>query len=378
MKKIRILIIIPEARQGGAETQLQYLLKLINKNKFKIYLGFLYNDDQIKKEFETIGGIELINFNKVNKYDLKIYFKIANFIKKFKIDIIQTFMGNNHSYIPSIIAKKSIAVGGIRASFNKKNSVKDRILEFLIPKLLCKLGKLYLVSNNYQGKNIYLKEGFLPTVLKVIPNGIDYDTYSFGNKLKVINEFNLKNKVVIGMVGRLFPGKNQENLIKVFNEMIKIHKNLFLMIIGDGIEMDNLCKLTNDLNLSNKVIFTGNRKDIPNILSALDIFLFPSLFPEGWPNAIGEAMAAGLPVVSFDIGDVKYIIKDGIDGYIVEKNINKLKEITLKLIKNKNLRVSIGKDAQKKIRSNFSVIKMVNSYEKLYTDLIKNENINSK
>lgn len=366
LRKIRILFILPKTQQGGAETQMLYLLRDLNRDKFKVYLGLLYESKQIKDKFESIKDLDIIHFDKKNKFDISIYFKIAKFIRNNKIDIIQTFLGNHHSYIPAIIALKSLSIGGIRGTHDKDFSIMDRIKEFTIPKILTKLRRFILISNSYEAKEIYLKKGFRFNAIHVIPNGIDYLNFSNGNKDKVINEFNLKHKLVLGTVSRLVNGKNHEKLIIVFKELTKEYNNLILFIIGDGPLMNNLQQLTKKLSLTSKIIFTGNRKDIPNVLLAMDIFLFPSYYKEGWPNVVGEAMVAGLPVVSFDVGDVKHIIKDNTDGFIVGNDINKLVQRTKELIKNPELRVIIGERARDKIKNNYSIKALINSYEKLY------------
>lgn len=367
---IRILFILPKTHQGGAETQMFYLLRNLNKKKFVVYLGLLYNDEQLKKEFEAIKGIKIINFRKKNDLDFSIYFKIAKFIKSNNIDIIQTFMGNHHGYIPAFFIKGCTPVGGIRYSPDYEFSSFDKIKRFTIPKILTRLDKFILVSNNYAAKEICEKKGFDSDKIRVIPNGIDYERFSRGTPTKIIKEFKLKDKLVFCMVARLDSVKNHDGLIRLFKKLREEYKNAVLIIVGDGPEMGKLKILASECNESENIIFTGNRKDVPDILAAADVFVFPSK-SEGWPNVIGEAMSASLPVVSYPVGDVKLIIKNGFDGIITESNMKSFHEAIMNLIKNKKKMKYIGENAQKTIREKFSVEKMIKEYEEFYLSLLK-------
>jgi L-malate glycosyltransferase len=369
MRKINILFLLPQAKQGGTETQLLNLLKGIDKNKFTISLGLLYNNNQLKKEFENINNINIVYFSKINKWDLFVFRKINRFIKENHIDIIHSFLGIHNSYIPSIFSSKCISVGSIRSTYYNKYNLLDNLTRFLIPKLLTNFNNLVLVSNSKTGKKLYLKKGFTDKSIVVIPNGIDFKKYSTGKKEKIVKEFNLNNKFVLGMVSRLEEKKNHAMLFNIMDELIVDFKNLILLIVGEGPNFLNLKKHVKEKKLDNYIIFLGNRKDVQDILCAMDLFVFPSLFPEGWPNVIGEAMSAKLPIISFTKGDIKYIIKDNYDGILIKENVKVFKDKIIELIKNKKKRKLLGYNAKDTIKNKYQFKKMVEEYEFFYLNL---------
>ena len=110
---------------------------------------------------------------------------------------------------------------------------------------------------------------------------------------------NVQDKYVILNVGRLLPVKNQLFLIELMKEINKEHKNVVLLIAGDGILKEELKQKINSYHLQENIILLGNRDDVPNILNAADVFIMPSLF-EGLPLATIEAQANGLPVILSD------------------------------------------------------------------------------
>lgn len=137
---------------------------------------------------------------------------------------------------------------------------------------------------------------------KIINNAIDFNTYKFDAKIR--NEYRKQekcgSKTVIGNVGRLHFQKNQMFLLDVFDEYNKLNPDSVLWLVGDGPDKEMLKEKVAKLGLGEKVKFLGSRPDVPKLLQAMDIFLFPSVF-EGFGIAAIEAQCAGLP--TFTIKD---------------------------------------------------------------------------
>ncbi len=356
---------------GGTEIQILNLVRNINKNLFEIYLGLLYQNDELKKEFSDLTNVHIINFNKTSKLDFFVYYRIAKFLKKNKIDIINTFLSNHHAYIPCFFYRKSKSIGGIRSTYTNDKSLISTMLRFNLLHLSTKINNMHIISNSYAGKELYVNRKIPEEKITVIPNGIDYYRFYKGDRNKIIKEFKLKGKLVLGMVSRIDKRKNHEELIECFSHLEKKYKNLTLIIVGTGPHLNNLKLLVSQKSLNSKIIFTGLRKDIPDILHALDIFVFPSKFPEGWPNAIGEAMSAKLPVLSYPCGDASKIINNGYNGFVTEPNIESFEQQLEQLIKNKSLRHKLGANAKKTIFNNFTISHMIKKYEQIYTQTTK-------
>jgi glycosyltransferase involved in cell wall biosynthesis len=134
---------------------------------------------------------------------------------------------------------------------------------------------------------------------QVINNGIDSKAYAFdpASRAAVRKSYGIDSEtVVVGNVGRLAYEKNQSLLLHVFKVFHSTHPESVLLLVGDGPERENLKRLAVELDLENYVIFAGTTNDVPAYLSAMDVFVFPSIF-EGFGMAPLEAIAAGLPVV---------------------------------------------------------------------------------
>lgn len=362
---IKILYVLPKAEQGGAETQLLLLLRKIDYTKFKVHLGILYPGKELEQEFKNFKNIEIVNFHKKGPFDLGVYSRITRYARDNKINIIHTLMGNHHAYIPAIFLPKITAIGGIMGTQYDELSFPEWAQVFLFEKLFTKLQKIKLVSCSYAGKKLYIDKGFSEDHIEVIPNGFDYSNYEKGNPQKIRQEFSLKGKIILGMVGRFIETKNHRTLLQSFNILHKKRKDCILMLVGSGDTQKDIEEEAHSLHLENKVVFTGNRKDIPDLLASMDIFVFPSI-SEGWPNVINEALAAGLPVIAYPAGDIPHIIENKTNGIIVDNDATEIANWIIKLLDDSELRNKLKKNAKQTLVGKYTVDSMVTQYENLY------------
>ncbi|MEM4398174.1 MAG: glycosyltransferase, partial [Candidatus Woesearchaeota archaeon] len=232
-----------------------------------------------------------------------------------------------------------------------------------------------------RAKKIYVENKVPEKNILVIENGIDLDKFNKKfDKKKIRSEFFLRDEdFLIGMVGRLMESKNQILLIEILSKLKnsfeytdlrkelkkKGFKNIKLILVGDGPNRKNLENRIKELQLEKEVILTGSRKDIPELMSIMNIFAFPSLFPEGWPNVIGEAMASKLPIIAYDKGDIKEILTNNFDALITETNPEIFEKKLVELILNEKLRKKLSENALKSVQR-FSLKNMIKKYEDVY------------
>lgn len=366
--KKNILFLIPKAEHGGTQRQLSNLLKYMRRDRYDISLGYLYDSDTEEHLFSAVHDLRTVSFHKKGPYDLGVYLRIARFLRSHSIDIIQSFLGNHHACIPCLFAPHCLPVGGIRSTRSQHYSLVRWWLTVALSSLFIHRKSFSLISNSESGKALFVRHGYPARAITVIPNGIDYRYFSSGNRKKIVDEFALENSLVLGIVARLVPSKNHEALIDMFSELSANTPALRMLIVGDGPLMSRLVAKVQRMNLSDTIIFTGNRKDIPDFLAAMDIFVFPSE-QEAWPNVVGEAMAAGLPVVSYEVGDVKRIITNDRTGIVTKPQMVLFTEQVKRLISDKGLRIMLGKKARAFIQEHCSIEHMVREYEAFYEGL---------
>lgn len=248
--------------------------------------------------------------------------------------------------------------------FFKGAPIKNWIIFYPIEKFCSRYTDCLITINKEdykRAKNFKAKE------VKYVP-GIGIDTKKIKDikkNRKILNEFNIKDEVVLVSVGELSNRKNHKVILKALE---KVKGNFKYIICGQGAKKEELIKLSKELNLQEKVEFLGYRQDVKEILKASDIFCFPSK-QEGLPVALMEAMASGLPVICSDIRGNKDLIEDKKGGYLLKSY--DMDEYSIKiqeLIENKVLREEMGNFNLEKIK-NFDRKKVNTIMEEIYNEL---------
>jgi glycosyltransferase involved in cell wall biosynthesis len=195
--------------------------------------------------------------------------------------------------------------------------------------------------------------------------------------MKIRNEFAIKpDELLLGMTARFSPGKGHEEFLFAANELLKKHDNLKFIIVGEpskgednyGEEIKSSVK---EFGIIDKVIFTGYRTDIPEILAAMDIFVFPS-HAEAFGLALIEAMSMEKPSVCSRSDGVLDIAIDGETSYLFEKqNKHDLTEKLEKLIVNPQTQKEFGTASRKRVLNNFDTGIFTNKLINIYKEVLK-------
>ena len=208
-------------------------------------------------------------------------------------------------------------------------------------------------------------EGISPKKLAVIENGIDLSPY-----LAIHRETQLQRmqdgEFRFIHVGRLSHEKNQSLLLAAFAFLLKRYPYSTLTICGNGSQKSALMDQAQQLMISNSIDFVGAVNDIPQRLASHDAFILSSI-TEGLPLAIIEAMAGGLPVISTDVGGVREVLENGVNGYLVPSQDESALQAALLTACADPLHLqTMGESAKAFIHANYSLTKMTDKYLALY------------
>lgn len=148
------------------------------------------------------------------------------------------------------------------------------------------------------GRYLFGKHQVKKNSFKVVNNAIPLNMFSYNADVRqrVREKMNIQERFVIGHVGRFIPEKNHEFILDVFEKYYRDHSNAFLLLVGTGPMLEEIRTKVERKGLAHAVLFMGERSDVPDIMQALDVFLFPSIY-EGLGIVAVEAQAAGLPVL---------------------------------------------------------------------------------
>jgi glycosyltransferase involved in cell wall biosynthesis len=211
-----------------------------------------------------------------------------------------------------------------------------------------------------------------------IPSGIDLTRFEKSDRdaLQVKASLGLHPSArLIGSVGRLDQVKGHSYLLDAFTMVAPRFADLCLVLVGDGELLPELRSRTQDAALTDRVLFLGWREDVPALLHALDVFVFPSL-SEGMGRALVEAMAAGLPIVATRVCSIPEVLADGEAGLLVEPaSAPALAQGIERLLRDPELRGRLAKAARERARG-YSIEAMLQKIEVVYRSVLGNNNGN--
>ena len=382
MPGTNILYVITKLELGGAQKQALSLMRHLNKEEYKIFLFTAFNG-LLMDEALAISGITVKRSRFIERpisplKDLLALFEIYGFIKEKQIDIVHT-----HSSKAGIIGRLAARLAGVKIiihtvhgwSFNDYQPFWTRLLYIWLERWIGGFTDRLIVvsrydqekglSNNIAGKDRY----------SVIRYGIDYAEFSGKQDAgKARQELGLNaDDVVVGMVACFKPQKSPGDFVRLAGLINQSLPGVKFVLVGDGALRENIEDLISQYNLPNNMFLLGWREDIPEILSAIDVFALTSLW-EGLPISVLEAFASHKPVVATDTGGVREVVFENKTGFLVPPgDIKAMAEKVRILLNDKSLRLKMGDNAHSSLGVSYRLDCMVNNTKDLYENLFTRE-----
>ncbi|PTI70164.1 glycosyltransferase [Mammaliicoccus vitulinus] len=349
---MKILHIITSLQSGGAERMLS---NIVNNDKDNSHIIVLLLSGKIHYKITSNTKIHTLDYdnNLINKF--KILRQLFKIIKYENPHIVQTWLKVNY-YAPVLkfLNNKSKYVINIRSGVQNK---KNQIISKLISCYLNKTDGQILVSNS--AKKEFEKEGISFKKSTVINNGFEQCEYLYRGNIDPSD-----NCLHFGYVGRYHPIKNQELLIKAFNQYAK-NKDVFLHLAGKNLVYENFSNFIDSEN-KKKFIWYGEVSETLEFYKRIDALILTSR-SEGFPNVIGEAMSIGVPVISTDAGESYQIIRHA--GYKIENTVSALVEMLEHINRNKKELNEKSEESYKIIETEYSLNKIIKSYKNYYEEI---------
>lgn len=370
--KINVLHFNVASSMGGSETMITLLLKYLDREKYQLFHCTLQSESLLNQRVRALRiPSTALGIDKKRKIIFAIP-KLYHLICEKKIQILHLY-GLQANVVGRLVAKfckVPIVITAQRSTDDWRKWYHTLMDRFTFPYVDL------IISNSFAAKKRLMeREKFPESKIAVIHNGIELPKFretSQETKQRVRNEFNLSpEELIVGTVARLHPVKGHQYLLEAAKIVLKKFPETKFILVGEGPLGNKLKSLSKTLGIRQNLIFTGFRKDIPEILSTLDIFVLPSLL-EGCPGSIQEAMAMRKPIVATKVGGIPEIVIDKITGFLIKPRDSKdLAETIIKLLKNKKTREEMGKEGKKVIETKFTLEKMVKETEDIYEKLIE-------
>lgn len=363
-KKKKIAYLITGSDTGGAEIVVKNLIFNLNQDKFlPIFisirpLGIIGRE--ISEKFQTIS---LGAGKKFNPFFLLRFFIL---LKKERPDILHCHLF--HANLVGRIIGKMAGVKFIISTIHSDNF--GGRLRYLLLKITDFLNNLTVVVSQKIKDDLTEKRIVPNKKIMVIYNGVkeSEDIVSNEDIYKIKKDLSIENNSpIILSIGRLHEVKGHIYLIRAIKILVEKNPNLKLLIIGNGPERKKLKDESTKLGLSNYILFLGEIRETVPYYKLANFFVLPSI-NEGFGLSVVEAMSDKLLVIASNVGGIPEIIKDSVNGFLVEPgNPIKLAEVISNIIlKDNSDKEKITENAYNNFKSNFSLEIMLDKYTLLY------------
>ena len=297
----RILFILNSLDAGGAETFLMKVYRTLSTEEYQF--DFIVSKDGgcYTQEVLTRGG-RIYAIPMRTKDAIGALNGIRKIVRDNCYECVMK-LGDNPIAVVDLLAAK---LGGAKylamRSCNALTglSIRAKIINTLLRPVLNTVANVKIAPSILAAEYTFGKYHAHRDV-HLLHNGVDLKVFRYDEegRFQIRKEFGIPDKLVIGHVGRFHEQKNHRYLLEIFKEVCEVRTDAILLLVGIG-KLENMIReYVKELDLQDVVVFAGQRFDIPQILSAMDVFVFPSLH-EGMPNTVIEAQATGLPCVIAD------------------------------------------------------------------------------
>ena len=378
----------------GSDFILLQLIKSLDRNRFRVLVVMPKDIQHPGLLSEALGrlGIEFCHL------DLAVlrrkYFKpmrlpgfawrlftstlaLARLMRRESVDLVHT---NTTAVMPSALAAWFAGrrhVWHVHEIITRPSWLR-RFVGWLAPRV----SDVVIAVSGPTKDNLCEVDGLNQTRCRVIHNGLDPEPFirARGMGRSIREEWGIgTQEVLVGMVGRISHWKGQDYFLEAARWVAKSHPNARFALVGGTVSgeehmLEKLQAKVRELRLSDRVVFSDFRRDIPSVLDAFDIFVLPSTLPDPLPTVVLEAMAAGKSVVANAHGGSVEMVDDQTTGFLVPLGEPlQMAAAIVRLFEDAHLRAAMGSAGRLRVLSHFSIEAFTSNWGRLYDELLDGE-----
>jgi glycosyltransferase involved in cell wall biosynthesis len=372
MSKVNLLYIIEGGPIGGAERNLLTVIGALDKTRYNIKVCLLNPSVILERELKELSvSFSILEPN--SKFSPFSIPKLIRLIRREKIDIAHTCLhaSNTFGRIAAILARVPIIIAW------EQGEILDSVQparHYLMDRILARLSDTIVSCSQTCKDEIIRKEGIAANKIRVIYNCIDLSRFSSTKDPSGIRrELGIgQDDILLGTVATLDDEKKgQGYAIMALPQIARNFPNAKLLLVGrDGSSKSRFMQIAESFNVKDRVIFTGFRQDIPDIINALDIYVCPSL-REGISLSLLEAMAFRKAIVSTNAyGNAEIVVNEQTGYLVVSKDQDSIARAVIDMLSDKEKMRSMGIEGYQRVKKYFSSDVVIKQIDDLYQELL--------
>lgn len=332
----RVLVIMNTLSMGGAETFIMKVFRCLDKEKYVFdFLINTTNNNVYETEVVSLGSKVFHGIPK-SKNPIKSFLTIRNIVKNEHYTSVFSVAVHPLGFIDLLAAKfggaKTLTV---RSTTSQTGGVISKVLATLSRPFMRNIAHNMIAPSIVAAKWLYGDTAVIKGSVHILNNGVDTSKFVFSEEkrestrclLGIANE-----QLLVGHIGRFCKVKNHKKVVDTFVKILEVKPSSVLVLVGDGDDKEQIVQYSKVRGIRDSILILGIRNDIPELLCAFDVMLFPSFY-EGMPNTIIEAQAVDLPCVISDTitrdvnitNEVIYVSLDSSDEQWANKVVNSKK-----------------------------------------------------
>lgn len=313
---IRLCFLIRSLDYGGSERQLTELVRNLDRTRFEITVVTFYRGGLLWNEVLGTPGVDLVCLDKTGRWDTAVFgARLLSLLRRIRPDIVHGYgvLSNELAWLGGRAASSRV-VWGLRTSYLDFGNYHWSVRASLAVSARLSRHVDLVIANSHAGMRHHRQRGFAAHNLTVVPNGIDASRFRPWPEARdalrrqwVVRE----SDFLIGMVGRLDPQKDHATFLEAMTHLSGRHPEVRVACVGGSLpEIRRYMRASRPArSLGARLQWDPARRDVERVLPAFDALVLSS-YGEGFPNVVGEAMAAAVPCIVTDVGDAARVLDD--------------------------------------------------------------------
>lgn len=383
-KKIKVLHAITRFICGGADENTLFTVNGLDKDRYEVHLmiGNTYEETMIKRLLPDVSLIKITDMVREISpmQDLKALLAMYRIIRSERYDIMHT-----HTSKAGFLGRLAAYLGGTSHIVHGVHTIpfadvlQPRYNGFFmfLERFAARFTNVF-ISVGEDLKQRYLDAGIgVPEKYHTVYSGMDLAPFDEAKKMAEDEKRRIRKEMgitdgerCVGIVSRLEPGKGFNFFPAIIEEVVRDYPHVKFIVVGDGSMREALRSEVQEKSLEDHVSFAGFREDVARIIATFDVAIFTSLL-EGLPRTVVQYALLGIPIVAFEVGGIREVVRHGENGFIVkEHNVAEFAKMISSILKEPEVAEKMSLPVSKFPRGQWCKDVMVSRIDEIYEKLL--------